>query len=105
MRTIYRQGDVLIIPIDKIPTAAKKAPDCILAHGEVTGHAHRIKTTQARKYIEQVTEQIQRSYLRVTAESAQLLHEEHSALSIHAGDYEVIIQKEYTPGELRDVRD
>src|ERR1019366_2809908 len=101
---IYRQGDVLLVCIEKIPNTAKKANDCILAHGEATGHCHRIKTG-ARKFIEQITEQIQRSYVRITSESAYLVHEEHSALAIPGGDYEVIIQKEYLPGELLDVRD
>ena len=46
-----RQGDVLCIPVKSIPESAraKKLPedkDVILAFGEVTGHAHRIKERQ-----------------------------------------------------------
>lgn len=39
----YRQGDVLIERIAKIPTTAKKQPAAtlaILSHGEITAHHH-----------------------------------------------------------------
>ena len=44
---MYRQGDVLIVPITSIPKTvepiAREQGRIILAHGEVTGHAHAIK--------------------------------------------------------------
>jgi hypothetical protein len=37
---IYRQGDVTLVKVSEVPTAAKElAGDVILAFGEVTGHA------------------------------------------------------------------
>ncbi len=53
---LMRQGDVLLRRIgDKAPDGFDKAKkrerekngDKILAHGEVTGHAHRVKSLQA----------------------------------------------------------
>lgn len=42
-----RQGDILIVPVNEIPTDAVKvdrdAGRAILAYGEVTGHAHAFK--------------------------------------------------------------
>lgn len=44
---MYRQGDVLIIPIAELPPGlkpvAKEQGRVVLAHGEVTGHAHTIR--------------------------------------------------------------
>ena len=44
MRKAVRQGDVLIWPVDTIPTAAAEVPAhggrLIVAHGEATGHHH-----------------------------------------------------------------
>ena len=41
---MFRQGDVLVVPVDEIPTGLKKVPReqgrLVLAHGEATGHAH-----------------------------------------------------------------
>jgi hypothetical protein len=50
----YRQGDVLIARIDSLPVKLKKAAleggKVILAHGEVTGHAHAFAATDAEKF-------------------------------------------------------
>lgn len=52
----YRQGDVLIARIDSLPVKLKKAAleggKVILAHGEVTGHAHAFAATDAEKFID-----------------------------------------------------
>ena len=43
---MIRQGDVLIVPVEEIPAtveAVERENGCIiLAHGEATGHAHKI---------------------------------------------------------------
>ena len=43
---MFRQGDVLIIPVAKLPDCLepmkRERGRVILAHGEVTGHAHAI---------------------------------------------------------------
>lgn len=47
----FRQGDVLIERIAELPTTAvKQKGRVILAHGEVTGHAHTFDSTDAEKF-------------------------------------------------------
>ena len=97
----WRQGDVLLIRVDKIPEGLTKAKDLVLAHGEVTGHAHRILS---RKGVARwVAERLQ--YLEITRPKALLKHEEHATVELPAGKYEVLIQVEYSPGALRSVVD
>lgn len=52
---MYRHGDVLILPVAEIPAGAepekREKGDIILAHGEVTGHAHRIKEKKAQTFV------------------------------------------------------
>jgi hypothetical protein len=98
----YRQGDVLIRRIARLPRkTVTPAPDCILAHGEATGHAHRVLsgasmfvTVEGRKYLE------------VFDEGATVTHEEHGPVFLPGpARYEVRIQREFSPEAIRDVRD
>jgi hypothetical protein len=43
---MYRQGDVSLHKIEKMPEKIKKAKNNILAYGEITGHQHRLKSKQ-----------------------------------------------------------
>ena len=99
---IYRQGDVLIRTIKSLPTQkAQPRLTGILAYGEVTGHAHRVEDlTHA-----EVLEVGKGLFLRVGAEGVRVIHEEHAPVMLPAGDYEVELQKEYTPQEIRNVAD
>lgn len=51
----YRQGDVMIERIEKLPTDFKAIPldggRIVLAHGEVTGHAHAFSPEHAEKFV------------------------------------------------------
>jgi hypothetical protein len=101
---ILRQGDVLLVKVSSLPevVAAKKGgEDIILAHGEVTGHAHRIKAPVGKAKLWDAGAE---RFLQVM-ERVALTHEEHSAISIDPGIYRVAIQTEYTPSELRRVAD
>lgn len=100
---LYRQGDVLIIPVKSIPKTAKKqnGKKCVLALGEVTGHHHRIESG-ATKFIDPET---QCSYVEVAEALADLQHEEHSTISLPRGKYKVLIQSEYSPEAIRSVLD
>lgn len=101
---VIRQGDVLLIPRHSIPKDAKPVPRdrgrVILAYGEVTGHAHALLEPD----VELLTADDLR-FLRVDGVSALLQHEEHTVLDIPAGNYEVRIQREYTPEAIRNVAD
>src|SRR5689334_10760214 len=99
---MYRQGDVLLIPINNLPVEAieeKREERIVLAYGEVTGHAHAIHTKSAKTFVAN-----DNRYLRVV-ESTVLQHEEHDPIKLPSGDYKVLIQKEYTPEEIRNVAD
>lgn len=101
-KTNYRHGDVLVIPA-KIPDGAtevkKKGDDLILAEGEVTGHSHRFPAGAAK-----MLKWNDKTYLRVTKRAA-LSHEEHKALSLPEGDYEIKIQQDYEPSGWKRVVD
>lgn len=98
----YRQGDVLIIRKDSVPSLAPKNIEgpVILAYGEVTGHTHRFENRRAVDMIEDGM----RRFLAVH-EAADLTHEEHATITVPPGNYEVIIQSEYSPQGLRNVAD
>lgn len=104
---MYRQGDVLIIPVEKMPkdceSVRRDKGRVVLAYGEVTGHAHAITSRNAELYTEKAPKP--RTFLRVVKTEALLRHEEHAPVQLPPGNYEVIHQREYTPEEIRRVAD
>jgi hypothetical protein len=98
----YRQGDVMIVRVRNIPQGAQAKPRengrVILAHGEVTGHAHAV-TGPAELF-----DADRGTYLRVGA-GASVVHEEHSTIALPPGDYRIIRQREYSPEAIRNVAD
>lgn len=104
---IYRQGDVLIRQIDKLPKDAMAVPNkgrIVLAYGEATGHAHAIASDEAMEYTMVDAHGAVRRFLSV-ASSATVKHEEHAAIPLPAGVYEIVQQREYSPEEIRNVAD
>lgn len=99
--SLYRHGDVLLAAVPTLPTGAKPMPGLILAHGELTGHAHRIREVGAA----QLFSQGEFTYLRVVAATATLVHEEHRPIVLPAGVYRVWQQREYSPEAIRTVVD
>ncbi|GAC1365526.1 MAG: hypothetical protein NVSMB32_09130 [Actinomycetota bacterium] len=104
-RLPIRQGDVLLVPVDEIPSATKPVARVggrvILAEGEVTGHHHAISDAD----VALVLGEMERRWLEVGTEGATLVHEEHAALKVAPGRYEVLLQVEYTPSALVRVAD
>lgn len=98
---MWRQGDVLIAANEKIPTDAKLLPTPILARGEITGHSHRIAEVNAAECWE-LDGQL---YLKVIAESATVIHDEHKPITLPRGIYRVWLQREYSPQEIRRIVD
>lgn len=104
---MFRQGDILIIAVDTIPTEAQplklESGRITLAYGEVTGHSHQVavKDIPAVKWFG-VADDMQ--YLQAAA-PFRIEHQEHGALELPSGAYAVIRQVEYTPEELRRVAD
>ena len=97
---MWRHGDVLIDKA-KVPKAAVARPRPILAEGELTGHAHRIADPRTAVLLEHDGTR----YLRVTAKTATVVHEEHAPIELPRGEYRVWRQREYTPQVIRIVRD
>ena|ERR1051326_173227 len=98
----YRHGDVIIEQTDAFPLQRMtKLPHTILAHGEVTGHAHRIKENdQADLYWTP-----DGLFLHVRGSTASVIHEELTSITLPTGYYRVWRQREYSPQEIRVVRD
>jgi hypothetical protein len=99
MNQIFRQGDVLIIPSDK-SIKGTKLPHLTLAEGEVTGHRHRISNGEAELFDRDGV-----LYLKVLSPTAILTHEEHAQITIPQGNWEIRIQREYSPQGFRYVAD
>jgi hypothetical protein len=113
MRTMYRQGDVLLVVSLKTPTPQAKAVTdrgrVILAYGEVTGHAHEVVPIADNRDdvpAMELFEEPDGTRLLVVRRAVELRHEEHGRIAL-APDvtYEVRRQVEYTPAEIRTVSD
>lgn len=110
-RTI-RQGDVALFPVSQLPAGCTEIPNdngrIVLAHGEVTGHAHAIAdhvTMDPAAAGEIMQAAIARAKARLwqspsgdryleVREPVSLSHEEHSTHVIPPGIYEVPVQVE-----------
>ena len=40
---MFRQGDLLFIPVDSVPAGAAQAPDGVIARGKASGHTHQLQ--------------------------------------------------------------
>lgn len=98
---LYRHGDVLVARIPTIPQDSIKRSHLTLAEGELTGHSHRIAEPDTAELWELNNER----FLRVRAQTATLIHEEHGPITLETGDYRVWRQREYSPEAIRTVRD
>jgi hypothetical protein len=98
---MWRHGDVLIAPIEKIPAGALPRHGAVLALGEITGHSHRFANPQSVA----LWERDGGLFVTVTAATATLVHEEHQPITLPQGTYRVWMQREYTPQAIRQVVD
>lgn len=104
---MFRQGDVLIRKIKSLPKAANDITPkdrIVLAYGEVTGHAHAIAAGEAREFSMVDAANATRRFLSVVKE-ATVRHEEHAAIPLPPGFYEIVQQREYSPDAIRNVAD
>ncbi|MBW0273994.1 hypothetical protein ATM97_32275 [Nocardia sp. MH4] len=108
---MYRQGDVLIVPLAEtaVPAGALAARGehrdgrgrLVLALGEVTGHAHAI-AAPGRLIREAGAFGPMLLHL---PEGGRVVHEEHAPIGLPKGWYRVVRQREYLPGSVRVVAD
>ncbi|MGK7931120.1 MAG: hypothetical protein AB4041_06770 [Microcystaceae cyanobacterium] len=99
--TLYRHGDVLLKRIADLPQSCQSKEGTTLAHGEVTGHRHRIQQSNAV----QLWEKNRTLYLEIIEPSATLIHEEHNSIELPQGIYQVWKQREYRPDAYVEVED
>ena len=96
----YRQGDVLLVKVDHAPTryrcVSREEGKLVLAHGEVTGHAHVVVDADAALVTQEEADEL---FLLVYGDAAILEHDEHDPIPLPAGTYRVIRQREYAPGD------
>jgi hypothetical protein len=107
---MYRQGDVLIVPIEEtaLPPHGADAPEeprdsrgrMVLALGEVTGHAHAVLGPGRL-----LREPGAATALLHLPDGGRVVHEEHAAVVLPKGWHRVVRQREYVPGSVRIVAD
>lgn len=102
----FRQGDVALSPVT-IPSGlpAKRVTSVVLALGEVTGHSHVLSAPAIEEMTDGRDPELARRFVRVLEEGGVLAHQEHGAIPIPPGDYEIIRQREYAPESTRFVAD
>jgi hypothetical protein len=98
-----RQGDVFVERVQRPKGKLEKQPQeggrVVLAHGEVTGHAHAVSGTSAVLYALAGV-----MYLRVL-QRTKLLHEEHDPVELKPGWHRITRQREYAPEAPHSVAD
>jgi hypothetical protein len=98
---LWRQGDVLIETVDQIPEAAQRQEgETILVMGEATGHAHRVEDAETAE----IWAYAGSLYLFALTET-RIVHDEHKPITLPPGAYQVWQQREYSPGDIRYIRD
>ncbi len=90
MKKIFRHGDLTLRPVEKIEgKEVKHNGSFVVAEGETTGHKHLL--TAERMVVRQDAEG--RYYLDLGSDG-KLTHEEHKTITLPAGKYEVIRERE-----------
>jgi hypothetical protein len=103
MRKQIRQGDVLFVRVDRVPQGAKLEDTKTVAYGEVTGHHHTMVELDTKSKAEVYTLEDQ-MFAKVLGDVV-ITHQEHDHLPVAEGIYEIRIQQEYTPEDIRRVLD
>ena len=99
-----RQGDVFFAPIEKLPKGVVlEKGRRIVAEGDATGHHHKLAEidTDSRAEIFSLEDEL---FVKVQG-SVVVNHQEHSTLAVDEGLYQIRIEREYTPEEVRRVLD
>lgn len=107
MKFSARQGDILVLGVEELPEDLKAVPRdngrVVLAYGEQTGHHHSIAESGA-ELLEGIG--LEHRFLQVLEEGGvSLTHQEHSAILLPEGNYQVIRQREYQPEAIKYVAD
>ncbi len=98
IRSIYRQGDLLFTEISGLPLGLSVQSSNVIVEGEVTGHSHRLLEGS-------VLQNVQGTLFLEVLQATQVVHQEHRAITLNSGYYQVTRQREYTPEAVRMVSD
>lgn len=106
----YRQGDVMFIPVARIPAGeTKKRDNGTAAYGEVTGHSHRLADLESAEVLEigdGLFVKVSDAGVSISGDpGATFVHEEHGPVTLPPGSYQIRIQREYSPEVIRNVAD
>jgi len=95
---IYRQGDVVLRPVSRLPKCAHPAGEQLSISSE-NGNPH---TMQAAVYVARRNRQMQQ-YVVLEGEE-KMMHPQHPTLVIPAGIYEVsnVHERDYAPRRAMD---
>lgn len=99
-KALRRQGDILLVPIDKNITMKEKGK-AVLALGEVSGHSHRINNALFNKNESGLAQEL------ILESEQELIHEEHDLQLIPSKQmYEIRQQRRVNVlGEIQKVMD
>lgn len=110
---MYRQGDVLIVPVAEtaVPEPVRAAGPMkrgprermVLALGESTGHAHAVLATHDDGDFYPAPSEEEPAFLFLPR-GGQVVHEEHGTIPLPGGWFRVVRQREYEPRALRSFR-
>jgi len=85
---MFRQGDILFVRVNKKPDKVVKAKDNVVAHGEATGHSHRVMNGDLW------TDEFGALVVESDGDAA-IIHDEHPRLDLPKGLFQVVRQREY----------
>lgn len=99
---LWRQGDILIEECATLPDDCQPLQTRIIAKGEATGHAHRLKAARnaADLFLPSWSmtswrRQFGLLFLRVTGKDCLIAHPEHAAIPLEPGCYQIWRQREF----------
>ncbi len=96
---MYRQGDILLIPVDRMQGRADELEHRIVERGELTGHVHKVDERATLFGWNDVPEFV------VVNDETELAHEEHETIVIPEGTYRIQRQREFDGNQARFVTD
>jgi len=103
----FRQGDIFFQEVSKLPKNLLKKKDPIIAHGEVTGHSHRVSEDVNFDNVDMYVDTDGTIYLQSKQETS-IVHDEHYPIKLEPNKiYQIYRQREFDPveEENRIVRD
>jgi hypothetical protein len=103
--SMWRQGDVLIQRIDRIPDGLEQRNRLVLASGDTSGHKHQIKDRRTAELFVSSTMTTGELFLVVIADEAVVVHSEHAEIKLPRGTYRVWKQREFSDVGERTVLD